>query len=358
MSTMTQSADATGVRYCRHPRRRTRMSPDFFTFASSAIDELVEEGRLGTSQTYAKATRSFAAFLCSEGIVAERAEPHFPMSAIDGDLIRRYNSYLSSRGVIRNSISFYNRTLRAIYNKAVRQCGTADAAPFREVYTGIDRTASRALDERQMSRLSGLNLGRRKTLEVARDLFIFSYATRGMSFVDMAYLKKSNVSGDRIVYSRRKSGARLTVRIETPVARIIRKYAREGSEYLLPILQDLKRSDGQSDAAFRSGAYIRYQSRLSAYNRTLKELSQLMGGTSLPVSSYVSRHSWATAARNSSIPTSVISESLGHTSERTTRIYLAGLDGRRLDSANRIMVRKLRIPVSTKETNKPHKFKH
>lgn len=155
------------------------------------------------------------------------------MDLITGDLICRYNGYLASRGVIRNSISFYNRTLRAIYNKAVRRFNATDTLPFRDVYTGIDKTRSRAIDEKQVARLAGLKFGGNKNLEVARDLFIFSYATRGMSFVDMAYLKKSNVKGNYITYSRKKSGARMEVKIEPPVAKIIRKYGGGGSEYLL-----------------------------------------------------------------------------------------------------------------------------
>lgn len=140
------------------------------------------------------------------------------MDLITGDLICRYNGYLASRGVIRNSISFYNRTLRAIYNKAVRRFNASDTLPFRDVYTGIDKTRSRAIDEKQVARLAGLKFGGNKNLEVARDLFIFSYATRGMSFVDMAYLRKSNVKGNCIIYSRKKSGARMEVKIEPPVA--------------------------------------------------------------------------------------------------------------------------------------------
>ena len=100
------------------------------------------------------------------------------MDLITEDLICRYNGYLASRGVIRNSISFYNRTLRAIYNKAVRRFNASDTLPFRDVYTGIDKTRSRAIDEKQEARLADLKFGGNKNLEVARDLFIFSYATR------------------------------------------------------------------------------------------------------------------------------------------------------------------------------------
>ena len=81
------------------------------------------------------------------------------MDLITGDLICRYNGYLASRGVIRNSISFYNRTLRAIYNKAVRRFNATDTLPFRDVYIGIDKTRSRAIDEKQVARLAGLKFG-------------------------------------------------------------------------------------------------------------------------------------------------------------------------------------------------------
>lgn len=96
-----------------------------------------------------------------------------------------YELWLKRKSISRNSISFYMRTLRSIYNKAVDASLIKQCNPFDKVYTGIDRTPKRAVCEDVILRLMKLNLAHSKPLFYARDLFIFSFYTRGMAFVDM-----------------------------------------------------------------------------------------------------------------------------------------------------------------------------
>jgi len=327
-------------------------SPDFFTFSGTLISELISDGRYGTSQSYTKAVTSLRTYLQEEALQhpdaaqspTVAATVQLPLCNIDGAFIYRYNLHLTRRGVIRNSISFYNRTLRAIYNQAVRRFRLQDRRPFDEVYTGVDRTRNRAVGESIIAALITLDLSRDKSLEQARDLFVFSYYMRGIPFVDMAYLRRENIRGGYIIYTRKKTGARIEVRIEPQIRAILQKYSRKESDYLLPILQDAGK---KSDEGF---LYRRYQVRLSIYNRRLKELSCLLGG-SVTLTSYVSRHSWATAARNSDISLSVISESLGHSSEHMTRIYLGSFNGKLIDSANHKLMGRIKKRVSLRDTN-------
>lgn len=272
-----------------------RPDPDFISFAESLISELHQDGRYGTSKTYTKALSSLRVYLQELSGGPVQTNGQLPFSAIDEDFICRYNRHLSRRGVIRNSISFYNRVLRAIYNKGVRHFRIPDNHPFDEAYTGVDRTRKRAVDERTIARLIAFDLSYDKSLELTRDLFIFSYLMRGIPFVDMAYLKKSNISDGYITYRR-------------------------------------------------------YQARLAAFNRKLKELSKLLGGK-VSLSSYVPRHSWATAAHNSDVPIGIISESLGHSSERATRVYLDSFNSRLIDNANRKLIGRIEKFVSLQETN-------
>jgi len=313
---------------------RTRQSRDFFIFSESIIGELLADGRFGTSQSYTKAISSLRSFI---------RENVLPISEIDDVLIYEYNRHLTSRGVIRNSISFYNRTLRAIYNKAVKRFKLPDRRPFDDVYTGVDRTRSRAVGETSIARLINLDVSHDKSLEQARDLFVLSYLMRGISFVDMAYLRKSNIHGGYISYTRKKTGVRMEVKLEPQIRLILRKYMRSDSDFLFPILQGIKTKNEEL-------LYRRYQSRLSIYNRKLKELSGLLR-EKIPLTSYVSRHSWATAARNNDISMSVISEGLGHSSERMTRIYLASFNGKLIDGANRKLMGRIKKFVSLRETN-------
>lgn len=283
-------------------------------YMRTQIEQLRAANRHGTAQNYDKTMHSFKTFL---GAV------ELPLSAITEQMIADYNAYLVQRGLVRNSVSFYMRVLRAVYNKAVRQKLIEQTNPFADVYTGIDRTRKRAVPESVIAQLYRLDLPEGSPLALTRDLFIFSYCTRGMAFVDIAYLRKNNVQNGMIVYARRKTGQLLSVRIEPAIQRIIDRYAADSGPYLFPMLTSLNAKE----------AYAQYQAALNTHNRLLKHLSEMLPGGCL-LTSYTSRHSWATAARNHNVPISVISAGMGHTSEQTTRIYLTMLENSVIDDAN------------------------
>jgi len=205
------------------------------------------------------------------------------------------------------------RVLRSVYNRAVGERLVAQTHPFGNVYTGIDRTRKRAVDERIIGRLSRLDLRGSAPLALARDLFVFSYCARGMAFVDMAFLRRQDIRDGVVHYVRHKTGQPLSVRLEPCMQAIVARYAGRapGSPYVFPVLKS-----GEFGSAYRQ-----YQVALNYYNRQLKRLAALVG-LETGLSSYTSRHSWATAARNHEVPLPVISAGLGHTSEHTMRIDL------------------------------------
>lgn len=153
-------------------------------YMRTQIEQLRATNRLGTAKNYEKTMNSFGEFL---------GDVRLPLSAMTEQVITEYNTFLVQRGLVRNSVSFYMRVLRAIYNKAVRQKLIEQQHPFVEVYTGIDRTRKRAVSESIIAQLHRLELELGSPLALCRDMFIFSYCTRGMAFVDIAYLKKSNL---------------------------------------------------------------------------------------------------------------------------------------------------------------------
>ena len=291
------------------------------TFFHRQIELLRNANRLGTARNYEKTFNSFSQFLNGEDI---------RFSMMTETLIENYNTFLVCRGIVRNSISFYMRILRAMYNKAVRQHMAEPGNPFQEVYTGIDRTRKRAIPESLIVQLYRLELPSESLLSFARDIFIFSYCTRGMAFVDVAYLKKANLHNGMIHYFRRKTGQQLSVRIENNIQTIIDRYRTEEREYIFPIISS-------EDAA---EAYEQYRQALNNYNRHLKMLSNFLPSRS-KLTSYVARHSWATVARDHNVPISVISAGLGHTSEQTTQIYLTMLENSVIDEANQGIISNL-----------------
>ena len=284
-------------------------------YMRTQIEQLRATNRLGTAKNYEKTMCSFGEFL---------GDVRLPLSALTEQVITDYNSFLIQRGLVRNSVSFYMRVLRAVYNKAVRQKLIEQQHPFTEVYTGIDRTRKRAVPESIIAQLHRLELDAGTPLALCRDIFIFSYCTRGMAFVDIAYLKKSNLQNAMICYARRKTGQLLSVRIEPSIQRIIDRYADSDSPYVFPILSSLDANE----------AYEQYQVALNNHNRLLGRLSEMLG-CGCKLTSYTSRHSWATAARNHNVPISVISQGMGHTSEQTTQIYLTMLENSVIDDANK-----------------------
>lgn len=312
----------------------SKTATDFWKYIDKCIAILENEGRWGTARNYGKVKRSFQTFAqISQTQQTSIESPALRLKDIDEDLIERYNRYLYDRGLIRNSVSQYNRVLRAVYNRGVKEHLVSDTRPFENVYVGIDKTVKRALSEREIARIASAPVPER--LGFAKDLFIFSYLTCGMTFVDMSYLKKSDIRDSTLIYYRRKTGSRIQIPLEPLAASIVKKYDTQttGSNYVFPILIPSQPSGRD--------AYYRCNSALAEYNRALKSISSI-AGLSRPVSSYIPRHSWATAARNNGADVSSISEALGHQSERTTRIYLASFDTANIEKVNKRLAAHLR----------------
>ena len=153
-------------------------------------------------------------------------------------------------------------------------------------------------------------------------MFMLSFYLRGISPIDLAHLRKTDISQGTLFYTRSKTGQQMQVRIVPDIQRILDKYADTRTQYLLPLI---KREDGTEQAQYRNSC--------QAINRNLKKLSAHLQLTS-PLTLYVARHSWATTARGNDISMSVISEALGHHSETTTQIYLNSIKSSEVDDAN------------------------
>ena len=285
-----------------------------FNFLNETITKLQKLGKARTAETYSAALASFRKFRKNEDIL---------LHDIDSDIMEKYQAYLSLNGLIPNTISFYMRILRATYNRAV-ECGLIEqASPFRRVYTGVAKTVKRAISLKAVKAIKLLDLSQRPSLEFARDMFLFSFYTRGMSFIDIAYLKKSDFNNGVISYRRRKTGQPLQIACEKSIMMLIERYQAEvDSPFLLSIIT-------KSDKDIRK----QYQAKMYAINKSLKEVARI-AKIDVPLTLYVARHSWASIAHYQNIPISVISESMGHESEATTQIYLASLDVSAVDKAN------------------------
>lgn len=291
-------------------------------YMENIISKLHQNGKIRTSETYRATLNSFAKYYGHKSIRLDN---------ITRELIEGYEEWLRHQGLTPNTISFYMRILRATYNRAVEENVINNKQPFKHVYTGIDKTTKRAVHISSLRKIYSLDLRHIPRLDFARDMFLMSFYLRGMSFVDMAFLRKTDLRNGYISYRRRKTGQQLHIKWTTEMQRILDKYPENESCYLLPLIR-------------REGASEIYTYRNMSYNinRSLKEIAR-MAGMRLPLTMYVARHSWASAAKSSGIPISVISEGMGHDSESTTRIYLASLDGSVVDRANSVILKSLML---------------
>lgn len=295
---------------------RSRYS--LFRFMESVIMNLKECGKIRTAETYTATLQSFSRFRRGRDLMLDEITP---------DLIQAYEAYLRARGAVPNTTSFYMRILRAVYNRAVESEAIEQRNPFRHVYTGTERTVKRAIPIAAISRIKNLELPRGSKMDFARDMFMLSFYLRGMSFVDMAFLRKKDRADNHVTYRRRKTGQRLDIAWTKEMQSIVEKYPPNPTQYLLPIL-----TNPLSDER------IAYRNRASCINRQLKTNARLTN-LKIPLTLYCARHSWASAARTKGIPVSIISEGMGHDSEATTQIYLASLETSVIDRANALIIR-------------------
>lgn len=298
-----------------------------FCYIRSQIARKIRMKCYGTARTYTNALRSFGKF---------RESRDLGFADMNGELMQEYEAWMLHNGLKRSSASCYLRTLRTLYRLAIEEELAEEHGIFRKVHVSVGKTRKRAVSIDVIRAVRNLDLSDKPSLDFARDIFMFSFYTRGMSFVDIAHLRKSDLRNGTLTYNRRKTFQSLTVQWERPMQAIVDRYAEQmrDSPYLFPIIT----GETQADHAC-------YEQALQRINRNLKRIGSLIG-LSIPLTTYVARHSWASIARNMDVPLSVISEGLGHDSDKTTQIYLASLDTSMINKANRKIINRIGVRKS------------
>lgn len=291
-----------------------------FNYMESLIVKFKQNGKTRTSETYTATLNSFKKF---------RKDEDLTLDCLTSEIMEAYEAWHKAKGNSPNTISFYTRILRAVYNRAIEEEITENKNPFKRVYTGVDKTVKRAVPLDAVRKMKNLDLSLTPRLEFARDMFLMSFYLRGISFIDLAHLKKTDLKNGYLSYRRRKTSQLLTIEWTNDMQILLDKYPENPTEYLMPIIT---RSDVNPRNTYRNVGYN--------INHNLKQIAQMTGIT-IPLTMYVARHSWASAARAKGIPLSVISEGMGHDSEATTQIYLASLETSVVDKANSLILKSL-----------------
>lgn len=296
----------------------------FFAFAEKASAEMKEAKRIGNARAYDSAIQALRKFAGGKDMTFLELNLAF---------LHRFETHHLKKGKSYNGLSAYLRAIRAIYNKAIA-AGIVDKElyPFDKYEIKSVKTRKRAISAESIRLIEELLLPSDHPLFHARNYFLASFYMRGMSFSDLAALKASNVLDGRIYYQRKKTDKPYNMKIIERLQPIIGLYlAGKGREdYLFPIIKREEMEDQYKDVEWaRRG-----------FNKKLKKLAVLCG-IQEDLTSYVSRHSFATIAKNLGIPTAAISDMLGHGDIKTTQVYLDSLSSDALDDLHDQVIRKV-----------------
>ncbi|MDL2208243.1 site-specific integrase [Parabacteroides sp. OttesenSCG-928-O15] len=247
-------------------------------------------------------------------------------SEIDVPWLKKYEAWQHKQSFALNTIGTRFRHLRVVYNLAIEEnIVKPDYYPFKKYKVSKlnEQTAKRSITKEEI--ISVLNYQGKSFYEcLAIDVFTFAYLTAGINFADIARLTTDNVIDDRLVYKRKKTQKLIKIPLQQRAIDLIAKYKQDGSPYLFPILSAFHKTEQQKVNRVHK-VYCHVSKHLKAIGEDLK----------LPIklTTYVSRHSFATNLKRSGVSTSIICECLGHSSEKITQIYLDSFENSQIDEA-------------------------
>ncbi len=303
-------------------KRITGSQDDTFVlqFADTVIAELQQAKKVGNARVYTIIRNSISTYLGGKDV---------PLKQISYTWLKRYEAWYLGRGNTINGLSVNLRTLRALYNRAIkRKLVPQQFYPFKEYSIKHETTKKRAISA---SAIEQIKVFVPTTLrqERAKDYFLMSFYLMGASFVDIALLKVSDIRKGRVEYKRKKTGKLHSIKITSPLQTLLDKYMAEktADDFVLNVIKENE----------IEGQYMNVRNAMRRYNKSLKEIGQLCG-IEQPLTSYVARHSFATIAKYKDVPIAVISQALGHSDMKTTETYLAAFEDDTMDAYNEMII--------------------
>lgn len=294
-------------------------STNFNEYSTQIIHELFAINKVGNALVYQTASNRLIGFA---------KERKLKFKEIDYTFLENFQRHLISKGVKQNSVSNYLRTIRAIYNRAIKaKIIDRTFYPFTEVPIKSERTAKRAILATDLAKIYKLDLKENSKEWHARNYFFLSFSLIGISFTDLAYLKPSNIIKGRIVYRRRKTRKEYSIKLTALAQRIINEYKGRSENYLLPILPVSVVEDSLI-------ANQKIHQWIKTTNKWMKELAKQCD-ISETLTTYVARHTWATTAKRLGYSNELIAEAMGHEyGNKITNIYLDNFEKSVIDELN------------------------
>ncbi|WP_172435872.1 tyrosine-type recombinase/integrase [Sediminicola luteus] len=285
------------------------------------INRKLKTNSPGTGAWYKSSIRAFVKFNQGKDI---------PLIDIDVTFLKEFEIALSSQGTANGGISSYMRAVRAIYNSAIYEDKlSVPKNPFHYYrLPSTPPTKKRALDIKCIQAIRNLRYEEGSILWHTRNYTMIMFNCRGMNFIDLTKLRMKNIFEDRLYYGRSKTGDPLSVKITRELFDILQYYihGKRKDDFLFPV-----KYDGSTEM------YETYKTYRTRMNKRLKVLAK-DAGINENLTTYTIRHSWATIAKHIGISTEIISEGLGHSSLKTTEIYLKSFGNKTLDDANELVL--------------------
>ena len=313
----------------KKPRKSRGTVVMLLGYLQNIVEQLQEAKQIGNSNVYRDTRRVLSKFL---------RDKDCPLSTVNVAFLNKFETYLRSEGCTDTTMSVYFRTLRAAINRAISEkLIAADLYPFSRHTSQRDKfslarfdlsTRKRAITKDDIRSIELVEVTTPRQM-LAKHLFLFSYYGGGINYVDMAQLRWRDVQGGRLQYARQKTGGLFNLKLSTQLIAILDYYRpltfSDASAYVFGILSPEKHQTP-----------LQVSNRLhkikGQVNQDLKVIGKL-AAIETPLTSYVARHSFAMALKRSGVSTSIISEAMGHSDERTTQIYLSEFETDLVDAA-------------------------
>jgi len=289
----------------------------FETFTKQIIKEMKAANRHGNASIY-ETTMNF--------VIKNNDGKDLMFQKINYQYLKQLETTHLAAGNAINSLSVYMRTLRAIFNRAIKEnIAKKDWYPFDKYSIKNTKTKKRAISKEDIKKIEDYNPEDGSQRFHARNYFLFSFYMIGLNFADIAFIKPSNIINGRLEYTRKKTNKNYSLALFDKPQKILDHYkkGKKKDEYIFPII---KREDPE---------WIRkdIKNGLKTFNKYLRKIADELEIEG-EMSSYVARHSWATIGKFLNVPIQVISEGLGHDSIQTTQIYLDSFDKNVIDDAS------------------------
>lgn len=300
--------------------------PDLLEYGRNHIAKLQASGNIGNSIAYSCALSKLKSYVNKDKLTFEEINYKF---------LEDFNTSMLADGIKINSISLYFRTIRALFNKAIKD-GTLEAKfyPFGSFKIKTEKTISRALTRPEMAKIASLKLPENSPVWHQRNLFLLSFCFIGINLADLVTLTRENLVDGRIIFRRKKTHKVYSIRVHGKAREILSHYftslPENGKKFLLPFVE-------QKNNPIRLKKDI--QQAIKTCNKYLIEVASLCK-IDKPITTYYARYSWANIAKGLGYSKDLIAEALGHEyGNKVTGIYLDHYDNATLDSMNEKVIK-------------------